>query len=196
MPYNHLFGFTMSKSWPSVLKGRSRKHLFEVKSAIKGAGRTMGFVVDSSEDLVLFHVLGTDTFRLNGYTALRIEDVRGFRDFDRDEFWQNRAARHYKLAPVRPAGILLTSVPELLKSISKRYPFITIHPERTRPRVFYIGPLLSMTETTFTIDDLDSNAKWTGPRRLKFSDVTRVDFAGGYEEALAITAPKRRKRIG
>jgi hypothetical protein len=154
----------------------------------------MGFVVDSSEDLILFHVLGTDTFRLNGYTALRIADVRGFRHFDKVEFWQNRAARHYKLAPVRPAGILLTSVSELLTSISKRYPLITIHPERTRPGVCYIGPLLSMTEATFTIDDLDSNAKWTGPRRLKFSDVTRVDFGGGYEEALAITAPKRRKK--
>jgi len=154
----------------------------------------MGFVVGFSDDLILFHVLGTDTFRLNGYTAIRTEDVKDYRDFNKDKFWQNRAARHFKISPVRPVGISLSSVPALLASISKRYPLITIHPERTRPGICYIGPLLSMTEATFTIDNLNCNAEWTGPRRLKFSDVTRVDFGGGYEEALAFTAPKRRKR--
>jgi hypothetical protein len=181
----------MSASWSSILKRRHGKHLFEVRSAIKSAGRTMGFIVGFSDDLILFHVLGTDTFRLNGYTAIRTKDVKDYRDFNKDKFWQNRAAR--QILPVRPAGISLTSVPELLASISKRYPLITIHPERTRPGTCYIGPILSMTEATFTIDNLDCNAEWTGPRRLKFSDVTRIDFGGGYEEALALTAPKRRK---
>jgi len=184
----------MSASWRSILKRRCGKHLFEVRSAIKGAGRTMGFIVGFSDDLILFHVLGTDIFRLNGYTAIRTEDVKDYRDFDKGKFWQNRAARHYKLEPVRPVGVLLTSVPELLASISKRYPLITIHPERTGLGVCYIGPLLSMTKATFTIDGLDCNAEWTGPRRFKFTDVTRVDFGGGYEEALAATAPKRPKR--
>jgi len=35
-----------------------------------------------------------------------------------------------------------------------------------------------------------SKRKWSGPRRMKFSDVTRIDFGGGYEEVLAVTAPK------
>jgi len=184
----------MSGSWPSILKRRSAKHLFEVRSRIKGAGSTMGFVVDFSDDLILFHVLGTDTFSLNGYTAIRTEDVKDYRDFNKGKFWQNRAARLFKLAPVCPSGISLTPVPELLASISKRYPLITIHPEKIKPEVCYIGPLLSMTETTFTIDDLDCNAGWSGPRRIKFGDVTRVDFGGGYEGALAATAPRRPKR--
>jgi hypothetical protein len=106
----------MSTSWPSILKRHCGQHLFQTRSRITGAGSTIGFVVDFSQDLILFHVLNTD-----------------------------------------------------------------------------IGPLISMTKATFTIDDLDSNAEWTGPRRLKFSDVTRVDFGGGYEHALAVTAPKRPK---
>ena len=184
----------MSISWASILKRQGGKHLFEVRSAIKSAGSTMGFIVGFSEKLILFHVLGTDIFRLNGYSAIRIEDVKEYRDFNKDEFWQNRAVRHFKLSPVRPAGILLNSVPELLATISKRYPLITIHAERTKPDICYIGPLLSMTEATFTIDDLDCNAEWIGSRRLRFADVTRVDFGGGCEEARAVTAPKRRKR--
>ena len=184
----------MSASLRSILKRHDSKHLFEVRSAIKGAGRTMGFVVGSSDDLILFHVLGTDTFRLNGYSAIRTDDVRDYRDFNKNDYWQNRVARHFKISPVRPAGISLTSIPELLASISKRYPLVTIHPERTKPGICYIGTLLFMNKATFTIDDLDSDAEWSGTRRLKFSDVTRVDFGGGYEQALALTAPKRPKR--
>jgi hypothetical protein len=189
-----MFDFTMNASWPSVLKQHCGKHLFEVRSRIKGAGSTMGFVVDFSDDLILFHVLATDTFRLNGYAVNRTEDVKDYRGFNNGKFWQNRAAVHFKLAPVRPAGILLDSVPQLLTAISKRYPLITIHPEKIKPDVCYIGSLLSMTEATFKIDDLNCNAEWSSPRRLKFSDVTRVDFGGGYEQALAATAPKRPKK--
>ena len=42
-------------------------------------------------------------------------------------------------------------------------------------------------------DGLDAAAEWSGERRMKFSDITEVDFGGGYEEALALTAPKRPK---
>ena len=154
----------------------------------------MGFVVDFSDNLILFHVVNMDAFQLNGYTVIRIENVKEYRAFDKAEFWQNRAVRRFRLKPVRPVGILLSSFPELLGSISKRYPLITLHPEKTKPSLCYIGPLLSMAKATVTIDDLDCNAEWSGPRHLKFSDITRVDFGGGYEKALAATAPKRPKR--
>ena len=48
-----------------------------------------------------------------------------------------------------------------------------------------------MTQRTFTIEDLDSHGEWSGPRRMKFSDVTMVDFGDGYAGALAATAPER-----
>jgi hypothetical protein len=184
----------MNATFQSILRLHRGRHLFEVESRIKDAGRTMGFVVDFSDSLILFHVLNGDTFRLNGYSAIRDEDVKTYRAFDKREFWQNRAARSLRLAPFCPEGILMSSIPELIASVAKRYPLITIHPERRKPDVCYIGPLLSMTEATFTIDDLNCNAEWSGPRRIKFSDATRIDFGGGYEEALAATAPKRPKR--
>jgi hypothetical protein len=184
----------MNASWPSILKRHSGRHLFEVRSRIKGASRTIGFVVDYSEDWILFHVLNTDVFELNGYSVIRCGDVKDYRAFDKSWLWQNRAVHQFKLNPSRPPGILLNSLPALLESIGKRYALITIHPEKVKPDVCYIGPLLSMAKATFTIDDLDQNAEWSGPRRLKFSDVTRVDFGGGYEAALAATAPKRPKR--
>jgi hypothetical protein len=184
----------MRASWASTLKQHCGRHLFEMESRIKRAGWTMGFVVDYSDSLILFHVLERDTFRLNGYRVIRSEDVRNYRVFDKRKHWLNRAVRSFELAPVRPTGISLSSLPQLLLSIAKQNPLITIHPERKKPDVCYIGPLLSITEATFTIDDLDCNAEWSGPRRIKFSDATRIDFGGGCEKALAATAPKPPKR--
>lgn len=181
----------MNARFKSILTMHQMKHLFEVKRVIKGVGSTIGFVVDFSDSLILFHHLGTDTFHLNGYSVIREQDVSEYRFFAKPKYWQFRAVRHSRLRPIRPAGISVASLPELLTSVAKHYPLITLHPERKKPDVCYIGPLISTTDRTFTIADLDCNAEWTGPRRMRFSDVTRIDFDGGYERALAVTAPKR-----
>ncbi len=183
----------MSVSFNSIFKKAKMRHLFEVKRRLKDAGRTTGFIVDFSDSLVLFHTVNMDTFRLNGYTVIRREDISHYRVFSKPEYWQVRAMRHFRPSPMPPEGISVASLPELLKSVAEHYPLITLHPEKTKPDVCFIGPLVSMTERTFTIEDLNSSGEWTGPRRMKFGDVTRVEFGGGYEAALAVTAPKRAK---
>lgn len=183
----------MSVSFNSVFKKAKMKHLFEVKRRLKDTGTTTGFIVDFSDSLVLLHTFDTDTFRLNGYSVIRKADISHYRVFSKAEYWQFRAVRRFRLRPMQPAGISVASLPELLKSVAEHYPLITLHPEKTKPEVCFIGTLASMTERTFTIEDLNCNAEWSGPRRMKFGDVTRVEFGGGYEAALAVTAPKRAK---
>lgn len=183
----------MSASFHSIFKKAKMKHLFEVKRRFKDVGHTTGFIVDFSDSLVLFHTLDTDTFRLNGYTVIRKEDITKYRVFSKAEYWQVRAMRHFHLKPMRHVGVSVTSLPALLKSVTEHYPLITLHPEKIKPDVCFVGQLVSMTERTFTIEDLNSSGEWSGPRRMKFSDVTRVDFGDGYTSALAVTAPKRAK---
>jgi len=168
-------------------------HLVEVKRRIKGTSTRVGFVVDFSDELLLFHALEESTFRLNGYIALRDEDISGYRVFDKPKFWLFRAVQHFQLKPVSPTGVSVTSLPDLLRSAARHYPLLTLRPELKKPNVAYIGPLVSMTERTLTIDDLNADCEWTGLRRMKLCDITRVDFGGGYEEALTATAPKRPK---
>jgi hypothetical protein len=186
-------GLSMSEPLQSTLERFKIGHLVQVKRRLKDVGTTTGFVVALSDSLILFHTLDMDMFRLNGYTALRDEDISHYRGFTKAEYWQFRAVRRFHLKPVRPVGISVASLPELLMSVSQHYPLITLHPEKKKPDVCYIGSLVSMTEHTFIIEDLDCNGEWSGPRRMKFSDITRVDFGGGYEEALSVTAPKQPK---
>ena len=183
----------MRDSFQMILKKSRMKHLFETKRCFESSGKIGGFIVDFSDALVLLHNLNVDTFALNGYTVIRVDDITRYRIFSRQTYWRARAAAHFGLEPKRPVGITLESLPKLLTSINERYPLITFHREEKNPDVCYIGPVLSMTERTVTIDDLNASCEWTGSRRLKFDDITRIDFGGGYEEALAVTASKRRK---
>ncbi len=181
----------MKTPTPSILKKTKTGSLITMTRRFKNSGSIMGFVVGVSDTLLILHTLDTDAFQLNGYIAVRTEDVSKCRVFDQVDSWWFRAMKHFDLTPIIPVGISIASLHDLIQSVATLYPLITFHPEEKKPDVCFIGPLLSMTERTFTIDDLNSTAQWTGPRRMRFHEVTRVDFGDGYAKALAVVAPKR-----
>jgi hypothetical protein len=92
-----------------------------------------------------------------------------------------------------PVGISLSSIPDLLSSVAKRYPLLSVHRETRDKRVTYVGPIISMGAKTFTIQDANYYGEWTGPRRMRYDAVTRVCFDGGYLNASAMTAQKIQK---
>lgn len=175
----------------SILRKHRMKHLFQVKRRKKNLGRISGYVVDVSESLILLQRFDWDTFQLNGYSVICSDDIASYRFFDKKKYWQFRAIQHLKLKPKAPAGISASSLPVLLKSAAKIFPLLTIHRDKINNEVCYIGKLTAVSHKTFTIEDLNCNAEWTGSRQFRFADVTMVDFGGGYENALAATAPKR-----
>ncbi len=181
---------TLVTSFHKVLRRARPGTLFDVRRRYDKFTIT-GFAVDFSDSLVLFHRLDTDVFCLNGYTVLRHKDVNQVRSFTNDGQWLFRAVRHYRLKPKKPAGISLNTFPDLVKSVARRYPLITLHEEKRDPNVCFIGTLVSVTKRTITIDDLNSSCEWSGLWRQQVSDITRVDFGDGYAEALSVTAPKK-----
>jgi len=152
-----------------------------------------GFVVDSSDELVLLHSFNSEVFCLNGYDVIRQCDIRSFCFFDDPRYWRYRALRRLKIRPVRPRDISVASVQDLLSSVSARYPLLSAHRETPRRRMTYVGPVVNMADRSFTIEDSDYFGRWTGPRRLRYADVTRVCFDGGYLRASAMTAQRFRR---
>lgn len=160
-----------------------------------------GFVLAWSETLTLLHVLETATFTLNGYSVIRNADVSLYAVYDRpDYYFASRVLRLKGITPRPLPGISVASLPELLASVNEHYPLFTIHRERVNDEVCNIGRLAAVTPKTFTLFEIDDCAEWDGPHRYRFEDVTKVDFGGGYEEALALVAREdaraksRRKR--
>ena len=185
----------MSPDWRRLLSKHKGKTLVELCRRPKIQERIAGFIVGFSEELILLHRLDWDTFKLDGYTILRDSDVESKRFFTRDYYWQRRAIKNLMLRPKTPSGLTLDSWQKAINSISNQFPLISVEPEILRPDVAYIGVPLKFTSKLLVLDDLDCNAEWSGPRNLQLGQITKVEFGGGYERALAMTVPKRKPKV-
>ncbi len=172
---------------------KSFGQLIEIRRRHKGVKNICGFVVDFTPAIVLFQQLDMDTFRLNGYVAILAADVKAFRVFDRPAYWRYRAVKQLKLKPEPLPSVSISSLSSLLSSVAARFPLLTVYREKIDAEICYIGRLSKLSRATFTLEDLNCNAEWTGPRRIKYADVTSVHFGWGYESALAAVAPRSNK---
>jgi hypothetical protein len=157
--------------------------------------RLYGFVLACSETLTLLHILETSTYTLNGHSVIRNEDVSLYAVYDRpDYYYDSKVLRLKGIKPQPQPEISLESLSGLLTSIDGLFPLFTIHREIMNNDVCFVGRLAGMTPKTFTLYEIDDCAEWIGPRRYRFADITRVDFGGGYEQALALVARPDMKR--
>lgn len=146
-----------------------------------------GYVVDASDRYVLLHLV-SDDIRLAGYAILRVEDISEVKsDFDDCQFIQ-KALHLRRMAPERPVLIDLKSIETILASISEHYSLMVVHREAVNQNEFSIGEVESIADKTFSLREIDHDAKWVGTKRIRFEEVTRIEFDGGYETALAQVA--------
>jgi hypothetical protein len=175
---------SMAPAWRRILKRHLGKTLIEFCRRPQIEERIAGFVVGFSSELILLHRFDWNTYTLDGYTILRDADIKQKRIFSRKSYWQTKAIQKSK---IRPHALLirLASWEEAVGDIAQKFPLIHVE------RECWIGFPIEVNSQKFVIDNLSPSAEWTGPYRMKTADVTRVDFGGGYERALALTAPKR-----
>jgi hypothetical protein len=146
-----------------------------------------GYVVDATDRHVLLHLV-TDDIRLAGYVILRVDDISEVRsDFDQCQFIQ-KALHLRRMTPERPVLVDLNSIETILASISEHYSLMVVHREAMGQNEFSIGELDSIGDKTFCLREIDRDAKWAGIKRMRFDEVTRIEFDGGYETALAQVA--------
>jgi hypothetical protein len=144
--------------------------------------RQWGYVVGVGAMFVLFHIVETDTMRLNGYTALPLTEI--YRARPVEDTFVHRALAMKEMGAVPQPDILLLDFPGLLSSANALFPLVTVHPERKWPGTCHIGRVERVTDKAVTLQEIDPQARWAGPGTYRFKDITRVDFGGGYEEAL------------
>jgi hypothetical protein len=142
-----------------------------------------GFVLAYSEALTLLNVL-TDDYFLNGYSVIRNQDVVSYSPYDSPDYFLNRAVRLKGIKPKRAPKVDISDWPLLLKTANQLFPLITIHRELISTDVCHIGTIQTMRAKTFDLFEIDPDAEWERERKYRFADVTKVDFAGGYEDAL------------
>ena len=184
----------MTSTWSRQLSRNRGATLVEFGRRPKIKEPIAGFINCYSESLITLQRLDWSTFGLDGYTVLRIRDIQSQRFFSRDSFWAKRAIKKLKIKPKMLPNISVQTWAEAVDVGVKYFPLITLRCEIHYPDECYIGYPLEVTARKIVIDNLDTRAKWTGPRNFKLSQITRIDFGSGYEMALASVAALRTER--
>ena len=147
-----------------------------------------GYVVDLSSDFVLIH-FKSNAITLDGYTIVRIQDITRVEDKPkRGEFYME-ALKLRGYTPKRPAGINLNSAASILESVNKHYPLVTVHREGIINDECTVGRIEKLTDKTVILQWLTPSAQWDGySPRYRLTNITKIDFGGLYEDALALVA--------
>lgn len=126
----------------------------------------------------------SDNIRFNGFECLRIADVRNFRPDPTARFVTAALQMRSEQRPRRPS-VSVASIEEILKSASRLFPLVTIHRERKKPDICYVGRVTGISHGHVALLQINTDATWeTTPSSIRLSEITRVDFGGDYEEAL------------
>ena len=124
---------------------------------------------------------------LNGFVALRLADVKKVKRGGGPDFFLGKALVTRGQWPPTGADVDLDDLAELVRSAAEVAPLVTLHIEADDPTVCFIGRPVRFTSRSVHLLQITPEAEWDGePTRWKFSDVTRVDFGGKYEEALSL----------
>ena len=165
---------------------QEEKYLIEFDRRPKIYERIAGFVLDFNDSLILLHLLDWNTFTLNGFVAIRLQDINRQRIFNNKEYWQSKAARVKRLKPIHPS-ISISSLEEAIVSASKAFDLIAIEKELVADGKMWIGKLARFTKKTVSIHGLNASAEWINESKFNLSEITCLGFGGGYETALALS---------
>jgi hypothetical protein len=154
-----------------------------------------GFVVGSSKAWVLLARV-SDGLEPDGWTAVRVKDLRGLRVRPGAAGLTGRALKaRGQWPPVAPRRVDLSEVAALVRSVDARTPLFTVHVERDRPDALWLGVADRLTRRALRLRTVGPRAKWAGHQDFWLKDLTRIDFGTTYAEAVHLVggdAPGRR----
>jgi hypothetical protein len=142
-----------------------------------------GYVLDVGPKFFMLAVV-SDRLWFDGFECFRIGDVRGLRPDPYAAFAESALHKRGERLPRKPR-IDLGNVGALLVSASRLFPLVTVHREVMEPDVCWIGRVLGIHRGRLSLLQITPNACWEEqPEAFRLSEITRVNFGGGYEAAL------------
>lgn len=122
-------------------------------------------------------------FHLDGWSAVRLDTVAEVRGTGNGK----AVGRALKLHDEHPSAILvdLSSTGEIIRTMARWSPLVTVHREAQYPDSCWIGRPLRVTDKVVELLQVDSRAEWDDdPDRFKLRDLTQIEIGGRYEQAL------------
>jgi len=128
--------------------------------------------------------LVNDRIRFDGFECFRIKDLLSIEADPYADFAEAALRKRGEKKPRKPK-INLDSVEDLLVTAGKTFPLITIHMEKSRPDVCYIGRVHELGTRKVALQCITPHAQWESTAsKFPLAKITRLNFGGDYEEAL------------
>lgn len=162
-------------------------HIVRIERSEIAVGSSVGYVVTAASELIALQLVSNEIL-LNGYTVLRRADVSDFHVPAPYAPFQSAALELRAEIPQTDIAIDLSSIEGALRSISRLSECLTIHIEERDSDVCYIGRVTQWFDDRFELSHLTPAARWEDSDIYAYSDITRIDFAGLYEDALMLVA--------
>jgi hypothetical protein len=141
-----------------------------------------GYPVGMADDWVVFHRITTGVMTLNGYMAVRVQDIEGVRT---DTDFLMRALSALGESPMMQPDVVLTDLPQLLQSANERFPLLTVHLEAKWPDRLFVGRVDKIGKNAVHLLEIRSDAHWRRSiSKYRYKDITQVAFGDGYVNAL------------
>lgn len=149
-------------------------------------GHVDGFLVGLGREWFALHVVNASV-HLDGFSCMRYADVTElhapppFGDLT-DKVLSKRGERVSGRLSVK-----LDTVQALLESVPRKHRLVTLYLEEVDPEVCYVGEVLRFEGGDLVLRYINPAGVWSEDLdRYSLAELTRVDFGGGYLEALAI----------
>jgi hypothetical protein len=139
-----------------------------------------GFVLASSEELVVLQYVYD--FNLDGLMVLRVSDITEVRCSATDKFQKGLLEKEGLIHRVPfGSGFDLRNWRSAIAQLSSRYALMILECEAKDEKDFFIGRVVSTTDTAVRFQHFSGPAKWTRkPAVLKLEDITSCQVDTNY----------------
>ena len=159
------------------------------RGAFEGHGE-LGYVEALDEDLLLLAVISDDIW-FNGFAVVRIGDISELEAPHECADFVEEALRLRDESVSSAPAVSLADIGAAIRTAGRAFPIVVIYREEVEPDMCRIGKVLKVTKDSVSLLEIGPDAEWEAePSSLALEEITRVDFGGGYEEALSLVGGK------
>ena len=142
-----------------------------------------GRVASVGPHLLALHLVD-DSIVYNGFTVLRLKDITALHVPTPYAGFMEHALKLRKQRAPRCTWLDVASVESVVQSAARKFPLVTIYQETIDPDSCLIGVPSDIDARMMRLRLVDPNAMFGPDEAVALRNVTRVDFGGGYEDAL------------
>ena len=162
--------------------------LVRLRRWIPAADALDGFVVGVGERWVALQRL-SDRVAFDGYQVVRLKDIQQVSIDPDPACFEIKVLRERHLWPPSRPALELDDTVGVVGTASKLSSMLSLFDEFARPDVCSIGSMVSADDSAVMLLEVNPRGEWfRTPTAFDPRSITRIDFGGGYEEALELVA--------